>query len=587
MIVRELITKLGFNFDESGYNKFNKATFDIKKSLVKLNVNFNYLKEKAKSYNISATSGLNGLSKSTSKNLEGLLELSDQTNNQVKQLQELEKEVKNLEEGDGPSSNKFKNFTNYLKQLATYYLGLTAGAASMIALASATARSVDELTRLSRQTNVNIRDLQLLEGIAQRSGAKIGEFSKSFADFANNIRLTGYAAFKTEAKLFSELGVALKDSTGAFRNTFDIYSDTVKKINAIGDSTKKTIYATTLLKTNNLKLLETFSSNREVLYKYANEFEKLGYIVDEKGVATTEDFIKSMNTFKIILRSVSTELSIQFMPSIKRLSDRLVEWYSTNKKIISSGIETFVNTLSVSFNVLFSILSVVSNITLTVINHFGGLENTVQILTAAFSLALIPKLYEITKLLGAFTFAMAAGKAAIVAISLAVGVLLNDLYHWVNGNESAIGLVLNSWENFKTSFFGIVDNMTDYFVNKFNSAFGWFKETFNSDILNDFKQDFFNTTNWIKSKFNLDNNVSFKKNNLSAPPLPSLPNILNLPTPSNKTNNTSNNTVNFTIENITVGSSSPEEAREVSRLIFEDLEQKMSAQWVRGINAFG
>lgn len=586
MIVRELITKLGFNFDDSDYNKFNKATYDIKKSLIKLNFSFNYLKEKAKSYNISATSGLESLSKSTSKSVGDLSKVSKQINNGVNDLKQLKEKVKNLEEGGKPSSNKFENFTDYLKQAATYYLGLTAGAASMIALASATARSVDELTRLSRQTNVNIRDLQLLEGIAQKSGARVGEFSKSFADFANNIRLTGYAAFKTESKLFAELGVALKDSTGAFRNTFDIYTDTVKKINAIGDSTKKTIYATTLLKTNNLKLLETFGSNREVLYKYANEFEKLGYVIDEKGVATTDKFIKSMNNFKIILKSLSTELSIQFMPSVSKLSDKFADWYSINRKIIKSGIETFVNTLSVSFNVLFSILNVVSNITLSVVNHFGGLENTVQILTAAFSLALIPKLYEITKLLGAFAFAMATGKAAIVAISLAVGVLVNDIYHWVKGNESAIGLVLGSWKNFKASFFGIVDSMTGYFVNKFKSAFGWFKDTIYGMFLEPVIEDFSAIKGWVNSTRSGANN-SLKNNTLNAPPLPSLPNILNLPTPSNKTNNTSNNTVNFTIENITVGSSSPEEAREVSRLIFEDLEQKMSAQWVRGINAFG
>jgi hypothetical protein len=561
VIVRELITKLSFDFDDKDYVKFTNAVAEIKKSVSNLNLNLKRtFKLNLRSSN--ANKGLAAPSLSTSEPVKYVAELSEQTKRTDEDLKHLGETAKKM--GDDVK-NSFFSVSNVLKST----VGLLISSFSLVALVKSTADAVDELSKLSQQTNISVRDLQILEGVAQRSGVKVGEFTKSFTEFARNVRLTGFAVFKTESKLFKELGVELKTRSGSYRNVFDIYTDVVTKLNSIEDATKRNIYATTLLKTSNVKLLESFGKNREELVKYGQEYLNLAYVIDEEGVASINNFQKSFNNVKIVTKSFFTELAIRLIPTVTKLNSKVEELYVNNKDLISSGITTFANNLSFTLGIVSSLFGTISDIVSGLINHFGGFENFAMILGTL----LLPKVLDLTKAFIALNVAMLSNpafwlKAAITAVSVVIGVLINDIYHWVKGNDSAIGLVLGSWENFKNKFFEIVDSMTSYFKNSFNFL----------------GVDFFKKYFGDKSDLNVDINTKSKS---PTNPLKNEPTFIK-PLSSKGVNSEVNNKFSFTIENITIGEGSTEEqARDLSRIFYDEFEDKINNEYIKAYGAFG
>lgn len=558
MIVRELITKLSFDFDDKDYVKFTNAIDDIKKSVSSLNFDL----RRTLRLNLTSSNAKKGSiaeSLSTVEPIKYLSELSEQS-------KESNKDLQNLGEAAKKTGADVKNSLFSISNIFKSTVGLLISSFSLGAIVKSTADAVDELSKLSQQTNVSIRDLQILEGVAQKSGVRFGEFTKSFTEFARNVRLTGFAVFKTESKLFKELGVELKTRSGSYRNVFDIYTDVVTKLNSIEDATKRNIYATTLLKTSNVKLLESFGKNREELVKYGQEYLNLAYVIDEDGVASINNFQKSFNRVKTVTKSFFTELSIRLIPAVTKLNSKIEELYINNKDLISSGINAFANNLTFTLSALSSIFGTLSDVVFGVIDLFGGFENVAMI----FGTLLLPKVLDLTRSFLALNLAMFSNPA--LWLSAMFGILINDIYHWVAGNESAISLVLGSWEGFKIKFFNIVDSITDYFKSSFNYM--------GFNYMGDYLKNAFGS----KSDLTVDVNAKPK---LSINPLKNEPAFIK-PLSSRGVSSEINNKFSFTIENITIGEGSTEEqARDLSRIFYDDFEDKINNEYIKAYGAFG
>ncbi len=167
----------------------------------------------------------------------------------------------------------------------------------------------------------------------------------------------------------------------------------------------------------------------------------------------------------MIINGIRQELAIKFMPVFTDVVNRFKEWYGENRKLISSGIDTFVNVISKSFNLLMNTIDLLLKPVKAIIDLFGGFENTVQILGIAIGITLIPKLLTLITTFRALTVAMLANPiglatAAFAALGAAVALVYNDIDAWMKGNKSLIGYLVDEWKIFEKVLNGVSNILT-------------------------------------------------------------------------------------------------------------------------------
>ncbi len=490
MIVRELVTKLGFDVDTSKLKKLDSTLDKTKGSIKSVSDSIDTLKKSVKDQfnpkingSLASGKGFSGSGKMfidpkffLPENNSLLLNDDDRKKLESKEqtktlkqsikdtaikIKEANKEVRASAKEFGETLSKFTSIINKTKYAVIGLIGTFTG---LSALSLSVAKDTTALDVMAKQLGVTTNDLQELELVAQQSGAEVGLLTKSFTKFNKDLNAVNFSSTLT-AKEISKLGVSVYNANGKLRDSKDVYSDVAKKINNIQDSSKQAAVSQKLFGTSNLALVKTLSLTSAEYAKQKAEVLKLSYVVDSKGIKSSQNFIKSWSQFKMIINGIRQELAIKFMPVFTDVVNRFKEWYGENRKLISSGIDTFVNVISKSFNLLMNTIDLLLKPVKAIIDLFGGFENTVQILGIAIGITLIPKLLTLITTFRALTVAMLANPiglatAAFAALGAAVALVYNDIDAWMKGNKSLIGYLVDEWKIFEKVLNGVSNILT-------------------------------------------------------------------------------------------------------------------------------
>ena len=385
-------------------------------------------------------------------------------------LIKFEKSIKNAKEN-------LKDLSQIANQAKYAIAGLVATSTGIAFLSHSVAVSTKETEKLANQLGVTNQELQGLELVAQSSGADVNELSKSFSSL--NTNLTKSDGKSTDfTKSLINLGITTKGVNGKIKDSFALYGEIAKKITSLNNPIKQVALSQKLLGTNNLELVKTFSQSGEALKDQINSVGKLGYILDDKEVQASKDFIKSWNTLKIIIDGVRKELAVKFMPVFDKLVTRFKEWFTQNRQLISQNITGFVEGLATSLNILFKVVGALTVPLKFILSLFKDAEMLVIALSGALGALLIPRILALTTALLAnpltWWLTLLAGVGAAIAL------IIEDINAWREGHLSLIGTLLKDWFGFEGTFKDIMDNISNYFKNTINSMIEWFEEKFPS-----------------------------------------------------------------------------------------------------------
>lgn len=450
MIVRELVTKLGFDVDTSKLKKLDSTLDKTKDNIKKVSTNIDTMKK-----SLDSKSGTSSPKKYfvDERYVEFFKEQKAAAKDAANKIKESAKEA-------NEALAKFSGIANKAKYAV---IGLISTFTGLSALSLSVAKDTVALDDMAKQLGITTKDLQELELVAQQSGAEVGSLTKSFTKFNKDLNAVNFSTTLT-AKEITKLGVSLYNTNGKLRDSKDIYVDVAKKINNIQDSSKQAALSQKLFGTSNLSLVKTLSLTSDEFAKQRAEVLKLSYVVDSKGIKSSQNFIKSWSQFKMIIDGIRQELAIKFMPVFTNVINRFKEWYGENRKLISSGIDTFVNIISKSFNLLLKTVDLLLIPVKAIIDLFGGFENTIQILSVAIGISLIPKLLTLITTFRALTLAMLANPiglvtAAFAALGAAIALVYNDITAWMNGNKSLIGYLVDEWKIFEKVLNGVSNTL--------------------------------------------------------------------------------------------------------------------------------
>lgn len=510
----------------------------------------------------------------------------------TKGLKSADRSVDSLKTNIGSLSKSLEGLKTVYTKIGT--LASIVGGA-LVAFTSVAASNLKANDEMAEKIGITGQNLQELEALAQTSGAKVGELSASMLNLAKRARDAGEGVL-ISSREFNKLGVSVKNTNGTLKDTERLYTEVIKKLNNIKSPTERMVVAQKLLGTSSSVLIKTFSQSNEELAKQREEISKLTYTVDAKGTTAINKFIESWAKLRLMLKSIATSLSIQLMPAITETIENLKNWYIENKVLIQQNLKGLVDGITSAFKLFADITAAILKPITSLIELCGGLGNAVSVVATAMTVLLLPAIIKSTIEFAKLAVAIAANPFTWLAV--AIGLLVNDMYHWINDNDSVLGSILGSWTDFKKDMTAIIDSIVDHtkmlFENLgylFTSPLSGFKSNFDS-LVDSFKNksisvdvDAKNKGDWFEKSRDRSNVKHYKLNQGRLIDVTPSGSPISTTNNSNSTSNkvTQNITENITV-NVPVGTTQ-EQAVSIKEQVTEAVTEQLRANLIRANDA--
>ena len=366
------------------------------------------------------------------------------------------------------------------KSIAVVTGAAAAAGATLFGFIKAETASADASAKLGRQlglTATQIEALQFAEGQTGADGftASLGNLQSRLAEAT---RGTGRARTALEA-----YGIQALDADGKARSLTDVLPDIADSMQTMAEGEQADLARQLGLSPQSLLLLREGASGLERL---TNQYKELGGGIDQADAESAELFNDTMAELGVVISSIRRTVAIEFLPVAQQLVETIKEWFIANREIVRQrmvkAIEVISSALRIFWNFASAVLKVIDNLAQTM----GGWVNVMKIagiaLGIVFGVKAVAAVMSMVAAVKALSIALWANPigliiAAVTALGVAIVLLVEDIYHWVSGNESAIGRILGSWDNFKDKFImmwevikSYMAQFWQYIVDGFNGA---------------------------------------------------------------------------------------------------------------------
>ena len=218
----------------------------------------------------------------------------------------------------GKMADKFGTMAQKTRGLSLAATGLITGLAGMAVKAASDA---DELTTLAKQTGLTTDEIQKMkyaaEGVDVDTDTIIGGMKKMKKSLEKN------------KDTFKKMGVEVKTWNGEYRNTSDIFFDTVQALSKIPNSTEKTerdIVAMELFGKSADELAGIIDDGGAALRALGKEAENLGVIIPEEELEKASEINDSIEKLKAQGSATLMELGGQVAEMILPYLPQIQEW---------------------------------------------------------------------------------------------------------------------------------------------------------------------------------------------------------------------------------------------------------------------
>ena len=267
-----------------------------------------------------------------------------------KSLGSLSKEAKLSALGDSLGNLKGKlsgvgdGFSKSMRRLSTA-TALGAGALTGLFVAvEKSASAGDRIAKFSRRVGLTVEGLQALRFAAERSGIGTEDADKAFEKFGKSVS-EAVAGMGEAGKLFSALGIPLKDSAGRLRKQEDILLDLAQAYTKIQDPQDKLRASLALFGKSGGGMVEMLNQGKDGVQDLMVEYQRLGGGLSQQQAANAEIFEDTLSNLKVTLGALANQLSSNLIPVISDMMVRFQEWALTNKDTVQKFAEGFAQKL--------------------------------------------------------------------------------------------------------------------------------------------------------------------------------------------------------------------------------------------------
>lgn len=222
------------------------------------------------------------------------------------------------------------------KRAAVALAGLTAALGAMIV---STAKTGDEIAKMSKRLNISTEDLSALRFQAGLAGT-------DFRAAATGIRFMTKAMFdstqglETAQRGFDILGITVTKTDGKLKDAQDIFLEISDALADMEDGTEKTAAAQLLFGSRmGTQLIPLLNQGSDALREQAEEARKLGIVFDEEAARKSEILVDSMLRFNKVIEGVRNEIAFELIPKVSKYLTILKDWILANKQLIAQNVQ--------------------------------------------------------------------------------------------------------------------------------------------------------------------------------------------------------------------------------------------------------
>lgn len=346
--------------------------------------------------------------------------------------------------------------------------GSAAGA--IFLLGKRTAAQGDAFQKMAVQAGMTAQQFQSV-AFAMNQVAKVSDGEVERALAMVNVRLgDARTAGSRYAKTFREIGFSHREIRSGAISTMDVLTRMNRHLRNTDPQTAARIASELLGDRIGFKLGPAIARADTDLQGLIAQFYELGGGMSNEAAKAAEDYTDRLGEMRLAMDSVRYLVGAELLPVMTRAVEVTRDFLKENREIIRTELVGYMRALGAAFSTL-------QGLVVRAIDAMGGFRNMVELAIAL--LAVLTGRRVMGLLLGLFrgiataggifaTFrALFVGLIAIVGrlFPLALALALQDVWAWVNGQESAIERVLGKWTDFERKIRPILDRIEKVFQN--------------------------------------------------------------------------------------------------------------------------
>ena len=212
------------------------------------------------------------------------------------------------------------------KGVAGIGLAATASAAALALMVDKSFQAIDVIGKTATQTGIATDTLQAFHLAARESGTTIEGANTALIKFARSIG-DAERGLKTQADIFKNIGVELRNTDGTMRSFDVILEDTAKGIMELGSQSERASALANLFGRQGVILTGAITDLSENgIKKFIDRAKELGIVLSEKVIRRTEEFNDAIGVIKMQIGSFVNNITTSFLPLFEKMREKIAKF---------------------------------------------------------------------------------------------------------------------------------------------------------------------------------------------------------------------------------------------------------------------
>lgn len=357
---------------------------------------------------------------------------------------------------------------------------LVGGAASSLyGFLNGQASTGDNIAKLSRSLGFASSEFEKFQYAANRGGVSSEEFTNNMKKFTQGVAKAA-AGEKNMKDLFNAMGISVKKRNGQMKSTASLMLEVADVYTKLTNAQDRSRVSAELFGRSAVKMSTMLEGGSKGLKELLDRREKLGGLLSPEDTKNAEDFEDKVLDVSKAFESVKRKVAYGVMPSVNRLLDRILSWWSGNGKRILERVNTWTDKVSVYVDSIADRIPDIANslgstfnVVAGLVNEFGVGNTAVAALASGITLTVVPALAAASAAAGALGVSLGAILPIMVGVSgLAVGIK-EVIENWdllMDASWKDWKYVLNSFSEW---FWELDEQITTGLVNGLKSVLDW------------------------------------------------------------------------------------------------------------------
>jgi hypothetical protein len=202
-----------------------------------------------------------------------------------------------------------------------------------------------ELERVSMQTGLSTKELQVWELGAAESGIRAEEFTLSLRRLSSAIA-GGKDEAGTQTAVFAKLGIKTKDAAGHTRTLSEILPEIADHFQSTKDGAGKAALAQELFGRSGARMIPLLNKGSAGVKELTKDFEALGGGFSEEMIERAAEFEKQSARLRVGFNSLKSVIGVYLLPYLTSFLENLTagvsafrEW-AKETTLVESGVKT-------------------------------------------------------------------------------------------------------------------------------------------------------------------------------------------------------------------------------------------------------